>query len=299
MAFNATFNAVVLNFAEKALIQEAPLLKAFALDANLGASTAGQTVKARFRGVPGSASRYDSATNNYETATAPDLDEVNVTLLTPLKITKKVEPKHLVNGLELQAMIEDIVRQLLSDIFADACTVVTLANYGAAVFTGASTLLTSDKMSQLSNITAQGLGWMVGKRMAILNSTYYGNLATDDDLKSWGSPAAEEQINTAIIRPTASGWKAWNAPQVPANGENLVGFITDGTGIVIASALDTAAPGVEGQLFLNQVVQVPGAPVIQVVGHATPKDNSAYITVKSLSTPAKARAAGLKRLTSA
>jgi len=217
MAFNATFTAIVINYLQKALIQETPLLKVFTLDASIGASTTGALVKARLRAAPGSATRYDASSNNYESSTSPDLDEVTGTMNAPLKITKKVQPIHLINGLALQGMIEDMGRQMMSDVFTDACSVVTNANYGTAVLTGAATTLTNDKMIEFAAITAQGLGWMQGSRMAVLQSTYYANLAKDDDIKSWGTPAAEAMINTAIIRPTVSGWTTWNAPQLPGN----------------------------------------------------------------------------------
>lgn len=297
MAFNATATAIVVNSMEAALIQEAPMLGMFSIDSGIGVSSPGQEVKVRFRAAPAAGSRYDAVNNNYENGTDGDLDEAKVTLLEPWKLTKTIKPQHLRDGLQLAGLAQDMITTLYRDLFIEAMTYVTAARYGASAWNGAATALTGDIMANLKAINAAALGWLPGRMYAAVESTYYANLLKDDDLKSWGAGAAEAQITTGELRPSVSGWKTYNAPMMPTQ-DNLRGIITDGTGIVMASAIDEAAPGVEGLLFLNQIIKKPGLPVIQIVGHASAAKNQAFLTVKSLTTVGKGRDNGLKRLTS-
>lgn len=296
MSFNATTTAIVINSMEASMVREAPILGLFSIDSGIGVSSPGQEVKVRFRTSPGTPTRFDEVNDNYENGSAPDLDEAKVTLLNPLKITKKIKAEHLRDGASLAGLSADMINEMYLALFTEGMTFVTAARYGAAVHTGAATTLTSDILANLKAINAAALGWYPGRLKGAFESTYFANLLKDDELKSWGSPAAEAQIETGEIR-AAWGWKLYNAPSMPTQ-DNLRGIITDGTGLVMASAIDEAAPGVEGQLFLNQIIRKPGLPVIQVVGHATAQKNAAFLTVKSLTTIGLGRAAGLKRITS-
>lgn len=298
MAFNATATAIVVNSMEAALIQEAPMLGMFSIDSGIGISSPGQEVKVKFRAAPAAGARYDAVNNNYENGTDGDIDEAKVTLLEPWKLTKTIKPQHLRDGLELAGLAQDMITTLYRDLFIEAMTYVTAARYGASVWNGAATALTGDIMANLKAINAAALGWLPGRMYAAVESTYYANLLKDDDLKSWGAGAAEAQIATGELRPSVSGWKTYNAPMMPTQ-DNLRGIITDGTGIVMASAIDESAPGVDGLLFMNQIIKKPGLPVIQIVGHASAAKNQAFLTVKSLTTVGKGRDNGLKRLTSA
>lgn len=297
MGFNATATALVINSMEAAMVREAPILGLFSIDSGIGVSSVGQEVKVRFRTSPGTPSRYDEVNNNYENGTDPDLDEAKVTLLEPLKITKKVKPQHLRDGASLAGLAADMINEIYLKLFTEGMEFVTAARYGASVHAGAAATLTADKMADLKAINAAALGWMPGRLKAALESTYYANVLKDDDFKALSTPASDLQMETGEIR-NAYGWKFFNAPSMPAQ-DNLRGIITDGTGLVMASAIDEAAPGVEGMLFLNQVIRRPGLPVIQVIGHASAAKNSAFLTAKSLTTVGLGRAAGLKRITSA
>lgn len=297
MAFNATATAIVINSMEAAMVREAPILGLFSIDSGIGVSSAGQPVKVRFRTAPGTPTRFDPVNDNYENGTAPDMDESTVTLLEPLKITKAITAQHLRDGASLAGLAEDLVNATYLALFTEGMAFVTAARFGAAVHTGAATTLTSDVMATLKAVNAAQLGWYPGRLKCALESTYFANVLKDDDLKSGDNAAAQAQLETGEIR-RAYGWTFHNAPSMPTQ-DNLRGIITDGTGLVMASAIDQAAPGVDGVLFMNQIIKRPGLPVIQVVGHASAAKNSAFLTAKSLTTIGQGRATGLKRITSA
>lgn len=297
MAFNATATAIVINSMEAAMVREAPILGLFSIDSGVGESSVGQPVKVRFRTAPGNPTRFDPVNDNYENGDDPDLDETTVTLLQPLKKTKAITAMHLRDGASLAGLVTDLVDSMYLSLFTEGMAFVTAARFGAAVHTGAATTLTPDVMATLKAVNAAQLGWYPGRLKCALESTYYANILKDDELKSGDNAAAQAQLETGEIR-RAYGWTFHNAPSMPTQ-DNLRGIITDGTGLVMASAIDAAAPGVEGSLFMNQVIRKPGLPVIQVVGHASPGKNASFLTVKSLTTIGLGRAAGLKRIVSA
>lgn len=297
MAFNATATAIVVNSTEAAMVREAPILGLFSIDSEIGVSSEGQPVKARFRAPPSAPTRYDEVNDNYENGDDPDVDETTITLLPPLKRTKKITAKHLRDGASLAGLASDLINAMYLALFTEGMAFVTAARYGASVHAGAATTLTPDVMATLKAVNAASLGWLPGRLKCALESTYYANILKDDELKSGDNAAAQAQLETGEIR-RAYGWTFHNAPSMPAQ-DNLRGIITDGTGLVMASAIDEAAPGVEGNLFMNQIIKKPGLPVIQVVGHASAAKNSSFLTVKSLTTIGLGRAAGLKRITSA
>lgn len=297
MAFNATATALVINSMEAAMVKEAPILGLFSIDSGIGVSSAGQPVKVRFRTAPGTPTRFDPVNDNYENGTDPDVDESTVTLLEPLKITKAITAKHLRDGASLAGLATDMINSVYLSLFTEGMAFVTAARFGAAVHTGAASTLTPDIMATLKAVNAAALGWYPGRLKCALESTYYANILKDDELKSGDNAAAQAQLETGEIR-RAYGWTFHNAPSMPTQ-DNLRGIITDGTGLVMASAIDEAAPGVDGTLFMNQIIKKPGLPVIQVVGHASAAKNSSFMTVKSLTTIGLGRAAGLKRITSA
>lgn len=296
MAFNATAIAVVIGAARQALQRENPILGAFAIDTNIGVVTAGQPVKARFRTAPSASERFDRTTADYEHGEDPNMDEASGTMLEPIKNTKRLLPLHLANGEELRGLIEAQIQRLLLDIFLDACAKITATAFPTVAHSGAAATLTSDIMRNLSNITAAQAGWSKASRQAVLESTFYGALANDDDLRAYMPSMAEAMVTIGEIQQSISGWKVHNAPSLPTNSEKLAGFITDGTGLVMASGIDMTAPGVDEQLFMNEIVRIPGAPIIQIVGHASAKGNAAWVTAKSMTTVFKGRTDGLQRI---
>lgn len=124
---------------------------------------------------------------------------------------------------------EKIAYDVLQDIFS----VITAANFGAAAFTGAASTFDSDDVTALA-VVADNLLWPKGTgRSMIVKPDYKGNLFLDGDVRleyAYG--------DNGVIRddrlPRVGGFSFDWTPGIPANGENLVGFIAWMSAILVA-----------------------------------------------------------------
>jgi hypothetical protein len=296
--FTVSLETMITNIALRELQTSVPLLSSFAVGVEQGKKSLGDDAKVFLVGAPGSATPFDKATNNYATSTAADLDAVKVPLDKLLKITKKVTRQQLRNGLDLQVLISSMTRQIVRDAVANAMTKITAATFGAAVHTGLATLLTVDKMADLAGTVAD-LGWDESKLVAFLKTAYYQNLVKDDDLKIIGGATAEAIVKQGRVN-LVSGWGVQRFPGIPSNGENLVGFLTNGNGLAIGLAEAELEMGVEKQLEMYEVVKDPETGfTVSILMLAAGATNECFLTTQILSGAIAGRTDGLKRLASA
>lgn len=122
-------------------------------------------------------------------------------------------------------------QKLAEDILADILSVVTLANFGAPIFTGATSAFDSDDVIDMK--TALDIAkWPKIGRSLIIDSAYEGVLLKDNDIKNAaavGSPSAVQQGNL----PTIAGFDIRGTNLLPDNGEHLVGMAVLPSGIII------------------------------------------------------------------
>lgn len=157
--FNVSLIPTITGIVKNALIQFVPNLGMFTIGAALGPKSAGEKARVFFYGDPGASAQYDAATNNYETSTAADFDALDVTLAAPYKKTKLITAQMLENGLEIQKLATQMTRRVLLDVTNAAFALVTNANFGTAIHSGASTTLTADKLGTYAAVNAASLGW--------------------------------------------------------------------------------------------------------------------------------------------
>lgn len=295
--FNVPLQPLITGIAKEALQATVPALGAFSIGIEMGPKSAGDKARVFLYGTPEDAAAFDESTNNYENSTAADVDYVDVTLTAPEKITKAVTQQQLRNGLQLRILINSMVRKVILGAAAKGVALVTNANFGAPIHSGAATTLTADKMADLAG-SAADLGWDPEMMHAVLSTPYYTNLVKDDDIKTTGGAVAEQLMRSGIV-PTLAGFTAYRYPGLPGNSENLVGFLTDGSGLCLAFAENQLEMGVAKQLEMYEVITVPNGPIISVRLHGSVAKNKAFLTVESLTGVAKGRAEGLKRITSA
>lgn len=142
---------------------------------------------------------------------------VNKRKYQPLEFTSKelrrnsVVDLNLVMALKVEKLAEDV----LNDIFSE----VTIANYGAAIFTGAASTFDRDDAVDIG-VTCSQANWPTAGRRMILESAYIGALAKDMNAVD---TAQGDQIRLEGRVGRCGGWDLFEHPNMPTNGENRVG----------------------------------------------------------------------------
>ncbi len=120
--------------------------------------------------------------------------------------------------------------KLAEDVYADIFSIVTAANFGAAVFTGAAAGFDFAALNEEIGTACDESGWPNMMRSVILKSAYYRNLVTDlADASVYGSA---DPVKRGMLEGVA-GFDVWNNSTIPGNGQNLVGIATMPSGILV------------------------------------------------------------------
>ena len=129
---------------------------------------------------------------------------------------------------------------LAKTIFQAILGEITNANFGAAAHTGVAANFDEDDVADLANV-ADEADWPADNRYLVLSPDYINALrkvAAIKDTSGYGYNA----IQKGDI-PMLHGFKVIMSNYIPANAENLVGFITDGSGIATAFRYLVPQPG--------------------------------------------------------
>ena len=141
------------------------------------------------------------------------------------------------------------------DVVTDVLSVVTAARFGNAALTSAAAAMTSDDIVSLRGACVRAM-WPEAGRSLIVDST------VDDSLQKDPAYKLALNIGTASViqqgqMPMLSGFEFAAVPNLPDNGEKLIGFAAFMSGILFASAPIAPAAGVRAQLFAYEVVTDP------------------------------------------
>jgi ATP-dependent Clp protease protease subunit len=125
--------------------------------------------------------------------------------------------------------------KLAYDIQQDIFSLITLANYGAAAYTGVPSTFDSSVVAnlQLAATTAQ---WPFVGRSLFVNSNYDNNLKKDTALKLFFNSGSTQVLVDGRWTSKLYGFDYYEAPNLPANAQNLAGFIAFKSAIIIATA---------------------------------------------------------------
>lgn len=142
---------------------------------------------------------------------------VNKRKYQPLEFTSKELRRNSVVDLNLvlQLKIEKLAEDVLNDIFS----VVTIANFGAAIFTGAASTFDRDDAVDLG-VTVSQANWPNAGRSLILESAYVGALVKDMNAVD---TAQGDNLRTEGRIGRTGGWDLFEHPNMPTNVENRVG----------------------------------------------------------------------------
>jgi hypothetical protein len=181
------------------------------------------------------------------------------------------------------------------DIVADILSVVTAANFGAAASTVAAATIGSDDIIGIRGACNRAM-WPNMGRSLIVDST------VDDSLQK--DPSYKLALNigtTSVIQegqfPKLSGFEYAFIPNLPDNGEKLIGFAAFVSGILAAFAPVAPAEGVRQQLVAYEVVTDPASGVSLNYRHwGVAADDRDYEVIESAYGYAAGVPAALKRI---
>jgi hypothetical protein len=128
--------------------------------------------------------------------------------------------------LSVEKLMDRQAEALAHDVVMDILSVVTAANYGSAVSTGAPTAFDFTDIADIVT-SINNSYWPVANRSLVLSSTYHGALLKDPSIANWnamGQAGADVKLKGALTH--IAGLDVFVTPNIPANSENLVGFAT-------------------------------------------------------------------------
>lgn len=188
--------------------------------------------------------------------------------------------------------------KLAADVVADILSVVTAANYGAAAFTGAASTFDSDDVADLRGV-ANVANWPKDGRTLVLDSAYDTALQKDDAVKAAYAYGDDGVIKRGEI-PVLCGFDYFENPLIPANGENLVGFIMYRSALLVAFSPITPHPSVMEELRMYRAVTDPLTGLtLEYREWGSPDNDAARVVLECNYGYAKGESAALKRIVSA
>jgi len=181
----------------------------------------------------------DKTTHGAYTVQDADSDAIELTLGQPKYVSWGLDDVEIASSsiLTMEKFGRRKGNLLAKTVLQDIWSEITNANFGAASFTGIASTFDEDDVADLAE-DADGADWAQNDRYLVLSPAYIASLRKAGAIKDT-SGYGYNAIQSGDI-PMLHGFKIIMSNAVPANGENLVGFATDGNGI--ASAFRYLAP---------------------------------------------------------
>jgi len=168
-----------------------------------------------------------------------DSDAVEITMGQPKYVSWGLDDSEIANSSVLS--MEKFGRRkgnlLAKTVMQDVLSEITAANFGGASFTGAAGTFDEDDVADVAE-DCDSADWAQDDRYLVLSPSYVAALRKSGAIKDTSGYGYNAIQNGDI--PMLHGFKVIMSNAIPANGENLVGFATDGNGI--ASAFRYLAP---------------------------------------------------------
>jgi len=207
-------------------------LSAFATDFSSEAARRGEKVSV-MRDNTAIDAALDKTTHTAYTIQDADSDAVELTLGQPKYVSWGLDDVEIANSSVLT--MEKFGRRkgnlLAKTILQDIWSEITNANFGAASFTGLASTFDEDDVADVAE-DCDSADWAENDRYLVLSPAYITALRKAGAIKDTSGYGYNAIQNGDI--PMLHGFKVIMSNAVPANGENLVGFATDGNGIATA-----------------------------------------------------------------
>ena len=239
-------NADINVLAAEACVQENLVVDDLRVHAlNLNALTAGgspsvfgDTVKVPIYAASGAAGAWNKSSNNYGTASSSQsVTYKDVAINTRKKRTIVIdELDELRTNMTpiLRLELENVARTMVDDVNA----IILNANFAQNVVVGADSAFDSDVVIDLRKDNEQIRKYPTTMRKLALNVDYSVALQRDPVIKNHNTLAPVGLSGNQILTSFAKfDGGLYEQEQIAANGENLVGFATNGCGIAIATPM--------------------------------------------------------------
>lgn len=184
------------------------------------------------------------------------------------------------------------------DVCTDVLSLVTAANFGAAIFTGASSTFDADDVADLQ-LACDEANWPTDMRGLIVKPAYRTALVKDNVIQAANSYGSTDPIQEGRVD-RLNGFDVVASNEVPANSENLVGMCTHPSAIAVGFSPITPAPGVLAVLSdYRVVVDSETGIMLEYRAWGDPDTDSFKEIIEANYGYKLAYAAGLKRIVSA
>lgn len=144
-------------------------------------------------------------------------------------------------------------QKLAEDVLTDIWSLITAANFGAAAFTGVASTFDVDDVIDLE-VLVETAKWPANGRGLITKPSYVGELKKDINANG-GMATFNRDVNGSMRAfPSIASFSLGLSNVIPANAENLVGFLVYRSAILIGFSPIEPAPEVMKQLNDYRVV---------------------------------------------
>lgn len=150
------------------------------------------------------------------------------------------------SALALQNFYNQKAYALAKYIFQAILAEVTLANFGAAAYSGPGATFTADDVITIKD-ACDTASLPMAQRSLVLDSTFYNGLMRDNSIKAAYAYGGTEAIRSGVI-PSLFGFTCYESTLIPANAEGLKGFAC--TPDAIAIAMRYLVPDDSGSVFI-------------------------------------------------
>ena len=287
-------NDIILNMALQGYVDTLLPLAAFSANLSPAAGVRGQSVTV---GLVGTQTAGDYA-GSYKTNPDSSIDDIQVTINKHKFKTVHITDTEYANSSILN--LEDFGYQagaaVAAAVVADVLSLVTLANYGAAIFTGAASGFDTDDVVDLR--TACNTAKIPKRnRILALDGAYTAGLLKDADLKNVANSGSAETLRNGNVG-QLSGFRTFESEVIPGNSENLIGFCGGADGIALA--MRYLAPQEDHQYAeARPLVDADSGLTLGMRRWYDNDSGTRYLTFESIYGKSVGRAAALKRLVSA
>lgn len=199
--------------------------------------------------------------------------------------------------LELEQLIVAKANQLAEDVITDIFSAVTNAKFGAAAFTGAASSFDSDDVVDIRKVCNDAM-WPKSGRSLVVNNLMDSYLFKDNDVKLAYAVGDNKTIRDGEIG-RLLGFNYFDAPVLPDNGENLLGFAALPYALLIGFAPVQPAPEVLALMTDYRSVSDDNGLTLEYRAFGSPKGDKVTRIIECNYGYDKGDAAQLKRLVSA
>lgn len=123
--------------------------------------------------------------------------------------------------------------QLAKAVYQDVFSLITAANFGAPIFTGAAANFDSHDVADMES-TLDDAEWPEDNRSLILRPTYHGSIVKDARVEGELGIAGGNDVVTDSRVQRIHNFDLHKSAYIPANGENLIGAAVHPDAILLA-----------------------------------------------------------------